>query len=366
VQLRTLEVDRLRNLKAVRLALPAGLTLITGRNGQGKTSLLEAAYLLATGRSFRARKLDELVAWSGGPLRVGAEVVRRTGEVRLGVVVDGPTRHLLVDDRERDLEGFLGRLDLVALPNERMAVVRGGPDERRRYLDRGLLGLEAAHLRRLGEYRRVLQQRNALLRSGAGAPAEMGSWEERLVLAAGRLHRARRSYAVRVASRMGEVGRALYPSGELLTLRYRPSPDTAADAEPGEYERRLEEALHRGRGRDAAFGYTGDGPHRDDLVVELEGVELRRFGSSGQVRLAVVALSLAQLSLLQEEKGEASLFLMDDFDSDLDDTRTSALATYLHDGGFQGLVATSKGDLAGRLPVPLRTVRVDEGTVHAA
>lgn len=366
MQLRTLEVDRLRNLKAVGLELSAGLTMVTGRNGQGKTSLLEAVYLLATGRSFRARKIEEMVAWGGGPVRVTGTVARRTGEIRLGVVLDGPVRRLLVDDRERDLEGFLGWLDLVALPNERMAVLRGGPDERRRYLDRGLLGLDPGYLRRLGEYRRVLQQRNALLRSGGGPRPEMESWEERLVQAAGRLHRSRRAYAVRVAAGMGEVGRALYPSGELLALRYRPSPATSGEDEPGAYERLLAEALHRTRGRDATFGYTGEGPHRDDLLVELDGIDLRRFGSSGQVRLAVVALSLAQLRLLQEDKGESSLFLMDDFDSDLDDTRTSALATYLHDGGFQGLVATSKGDLAERLPVPLRAIRVDEGTVHAA
>lgn len=365
MQLRTLEVDRLRNLKAVGLELSAGLTMVTGRNGQGKTSLLEAVYLLATGRSFRARKVEEMVAWGGGPVRVAGTVARRTGEIRLGVVLDGASRRLLVDDRERDLEGFLGWLDLVALPNERMAVLRGGPDERRRYLDRGLLGLDPGYLRRLGEYRRLLQQRNALLRSG-GPKLEMESWEERLVQAAGRLHRSRRAYAVRVAAGMGEVGRALYPAGELLALRYRPSPAASGEDEPGAYEWRLAEALQRTRGRDAALGYTGEGPHRDDLVVELDGVDLRRFGSSGQVRLAVVALSLAQLRLLQEEKGEASLFLMDDFDSDLDDTRTSALATYLHDGGFQGLVATSKGDLAGRLPVPLRAIRVDDGTVHAA
>jgi len=81
----------------------------------------------------------------------------------------------------------------------------------------------------------------------------MDSWEERLVLAAGRLHRSRRAYAVRVGAGMGEVGRALYPAGELLTLRYRPSPTAAAEAEPAEYERRLAEALHRGRERDASW-----------------------------------------------------------------------------------------------------------------
>jgi DNA replication and repair protein RecF len=366
LQLRVLEADRLRNLQAVHLDLPAGLTLVVGRNGQGKTSLLEAAYLLGTGRSFRSRRLEELVAWRGGPLRVAGEVARRAGSVRLGVVVDGPTRRLLVDDVERGLEGFLGWLDLVALPNERMAILRGGPDERRRFLDRGLLGLDPAYLRLLGEHRKVLQSRNTLLRQGRGARPHLDAWDERLVAAAGRLHRRRREYAVRVASFLGDVGRALYPGGDLLTLLYRPSPPATAEAEGPAFEGLYAERLERGRERDRTFGFTVEGPHRDDLSVELAGVDLRRFGSSGQVRLAVVALSLAQLRLLQEEKGESSLFLMDDFDSDLDETRTSALATYLHDGGFQALVATSKEDLAERLHVPHRRVRVDDGTVRAA
>src|SRR5512137_1427320 len=109
MRLLSLSADRLRNLRAVALGLPPGLGLLVGRNGQGKTSLLEAAYLLATGRSFRTRQIREMVAWSGGPLRVGGRVADGTGESRLAVVIEGADRRLSVDGAEAGLETYLGR-----------------------------------------------------------------------------------------------------------------------------------------------------------------------------------------------------------------------------------------------------------------
>src|SRR5580765_2359826 len=106
--LRTLSADRLRNLKSVDVKLTAGLTLVTGRNGHGKTSLLEAAYLLGTAHSFRTRKLDELVGWQGGPLRISGDVAGLATENRLGLVVDQGVRRLFVDGAERALQVFLG------------------------------------------------------------------------------------------------------------------------------------------------------------------------------------------------------------------------------------------------------------------
>ena len=363
MHLQSLGVDRLRNLKAVELELGGGLTVVTGRNGQGKTALLEAVHLLATGRSFRTQRPEDLVAWAGGPARVTGRVMRRAGTALLGVVVDGGVRLLLVDGREVGLEPFLGWIDLVALPNERMAVLRGGPDERRRFLDRGIVGLDPSYLRSLGEYRRTLAHRNALLKR-AGARAEVEAWERGLVAAAARIHRRRREYALRLSAGTGEAGRALFPGGLDLVVRYQPSPAGAGEREAAEFEQVYAEALDRRRAADAALGFTAEGPHRDDLVVELEGADLRRFGSGGQVRLAVVALKLSKLRLLREEKGESSLFLMDDFDSDLDDTRATALAAYLHEGGFQALVATSKESLPARLGVPARRILVEAGAAR--
>lgn len=364
------EADRLRNLKAVRMEMPAGLTVLAGRNAQGKSSLLEAIYLLSTGRSFRTRRNDDLIAWDGGPLRVAGVVANRVGRTKLTVVMDGNARGLLVDGAEHGLDTFLGRLDTVDLTGERMKVLRGGPDERRRFLDRGIVGLDPSFLHVIGEYRRVLLQRNALLRrprvGGSAGHAELDVWDEHLVNAARELHQRRRQYAVTLSSAMGEAGRVLFTKGEELTLRYAPSPSQAAERDPADFHECLREALAKSRDRDVALGHTFRGPHRDDLVVELDGVDLRRFGSAGQVRASMVALKLGKLSLLQNDRGETPLFLMDDFDTDIDEKRAADLAGYLDEAGFQAVVATSKEAMIDRLGVPFARFKVENGVTEPA
>jgi DNA replication and repair protein RecF len=366
-----IEADRLRNLRAIELELGPGLTVLHGRNGQGKTSLLEAVYMLGTGRSFRTRRLDDTISWEGGPLRVAGEVQRAEWTSRLAVIADGPERRLLVDKVEKDLESYLGRLLLVDLTGPRMEVLKGAPEERRRFLDRGIVALEPAYLRSLGEYRRVLQQRNALLKSGGQRASpellrELGAWDERLITAAERIHRRRREYAGRLQGCLRNVASVLFPDGQELRMRYQPSPAATGKTDPGEFGRVFAEALAQRRGRDLGLGFTTDGPHRDELIAELDGVDLRRFGSAGQLRSAVIAFKLAKLERIHEERGEPPLFLMDDFDSDLDEVRAQALATHLHEGGFQTLVATSKTTLVDTLHAPLARVRVAEGTALPA
>lgn len=365
-----LEADRLRNLKAVRLTLRAGLTVLVGSNGQGKSSVLEAAYLLGTGRSFRTARIDEIISWNGGPLRVAGSVSSRLGTSDIRVIAHAGARSLIVDGREVEMEGLLGRLDVVALTHERMGVLRGGPDERRRFLDRGVIGLEPSFLRVLGRYRRLVLQRNALLRTAAQgrrpAEDELDAWDERLVDAGVEVHRGRREYAVSLAARLGEVSRLLFPDGRGLTLRYRPSPAEAGEADPADFAGLFAGVVARGRRRDLAIGHTCRGPHRDDLTVELDGVDVRQSGSAGQVRGAMVGLKLGKLSLLRERRGEAPVFLMDDFDSDLDEVRMRAVAEHLSDGRIQALVATSKASMAERLEVTMAKVLVEDGVARPA
>jgi DNA replication and repair protein RecF len=364
-----LEADRLRNLKAVSLDVPDGLTVISGKNGQGKSSLLEAVYLLGTGRSFRTRRVEELIAWEGGPLRVAGQLETRAGPTRLTVVLEPGERRLSADGSEVPLERFLGRLRVVDLGNERMRVLRGGPEERRRFLDRGILGLHSGYLLSLGQYRRALQQRNALLRQGARGysdDAQLEVWDERLASAAYELHKARREYAVLLGPELGEVGRLLFADDRELGVRYRPSPESVADRDAGMFIELFLERLAKNRRKDKALGHTFSGPHRDDLAVEIDGVDLRKYGSAGQLRASMIALKLGKLSLLRKDGGEPPLFLMDDFDSDLDDTRASALAGYLHGGGFQALAATSKEGMAEQLGVGYARVRIEDGIAESA
>jgi DNA replication and repair protein RecF len=369
--LTALNADRLRNLKSVDVKLTAGLTLITGRNGHGKTSLLEAVYLLGTAHSFRTRRLDELVGWQGGPLRVSGDVAGGAVENRLALVVDQGVRRLFIDGAERALDVFLGKLDLVALPTESMRILRDGPEGRRKFVDSGVAGLRPSFLSDLGAYRRVLAERNALLRTGGAigrppATHEMDAWEDRLAAAAARIHRRRREYVVGMASRMGPAERWLFPEGEEIRVRYLPSPAATEECDPSDLEACIRKSLAQKRRRDKTLGFTTDGPHRDDLVVTLDGVDLRKFGSAGQVRAAMIALCAGKLGLLRDERREAPLFLMDDFDSDLDEGKTRSLVDFLRDGGFQSLMATSKDGFVDRLGDPFHRIRMEGGMARAA
>jgi len=369
MQLTSIKVDRFRNLKRIDLALPRGLTLVAGGNGQGKTGFLEATYLLGTGRSFRTRSFGDLVAWDGGPMRVVGRVSSRKGEAELTVAAEsGGERQLFVNQVPRGIEEFLGRFDVVDLSAGRMGVLRGAPEERRRFIDRGIVGLDPAYLRVIGEFRRVLQQRNALLRRGSrgGGPSELDAWDDRWVVAARELHLRRREYAERLGEEIGSIAPGLLGDGQSLRLRLRPSPPELEEAAADQLTGVLADRLARCRGRDLELRHTSEGPHRDELLVELDGVDLRRFGSAGQVRSAMIVLKLGKLSLLRAERGEAPVFLMDDFDTDLDEARMVALIDHLNDAGLQSVVATSKETWAARTVGAELKLRMIEGEAQIA
>ncbi|HEX4825963.1 MAG TPA: DNA replication and repair protein RecF [Candidatus Polarisedimenticolaceae bacterium] len=363
--LKRLHAEKIRNLKAVAVDLPAGLALIAGRNGQGKTSLLEAAYLLGTTRSFRTGRTDEIVAREGGPGRIAGEVAGLSGSSKLTVVLDSGIRRLFVDDVERPIDAYLGRLDLVALPSDSARVLRDGPDGRRRFIDSGIAGLRPGFLADLGDYRRALAERNALLRRGGGA-AHLDAWDEQLTEAASRLHRQRRAYVLELGCRLGEAERALLAPEEEIVLRYRPSPSASAERDPAEFAGTFREALARSRGRDLALGFTSEGPHKDDLETVFAGADIRRFGSAGQLRATMIALCAGKLSLLKERHQESPLFLMDDFDSDLDEIRVRSLIDFLSAGGFQALLASSKVGSLERPGFSFPTIRMEGGLARAA
>jgi DNA replication and repair protein RecF len=180
------------------------------------------------------------------------------------------------------------------------------------------------------------------------------------------LHKERRLYCEALDAHLGEIGRRIFPGEQKLAVRYRPSPAPTAEQPLDRFVELFAAGIADARSRDLALGHTSVGPHRDDLVVELDGIDLRKYGSAGQVRASMVGLKLSKLSLLREAHGEPPLFLMDDFDTDLDEIRAAAVADFLRQGGFQALVATSKETLVGRLGVAAELLRMSEGVARAA
>lgn len=316
--LRRVATRNFRNLADSEIELHPNANILVGDNGQGKTNLLEAIYFLATTKSFRTTRLAHLPRLGSTTTYVAGEVEDAAGIVRAisaGVSLGAERkRELLVNRQKTTLHDYLGFLPVFAYSAARLAIVRGGPDERRRFLDRGIASIRGGYLRDLTRFARALKQRNALLQQGgAVARRDLDAWDAELVDAALPVAKARAAYSDDLAR---ETSRILAEHGYHVTglrIDYQPSGfDGGLEAEVGLASLR---ALRR---RELSVGFTLVGPHRDGLDFTVDGAPAAEILSSGEVKMTVLFLKLAKIELYRERSGESPLFLLDDVDAELD------------------------------------------------
>lgn len=343
--LESLEAHQFRNLSG-EVFWGEGLNIISGENGQGKTSWLEAIYLLATSKSFRTQKPQEATRF-GESLTVVRGRVARSREIHrdLQVTVQGNSKSLSLNGKRETVANYLSQLHVVAFTADELDVIRGGPEARRRFLDRGVVALHHSYVQTIADYQRVIKQKNRLLQDVSESEVSMDSireliepWNEQIILLGSEIHRARSDYVERLKQSLQQ---RLFEREE-VTIRYVSALEGKGDLT--DYEALLRERLHLRLQAEIASGYTLIGPHRDDLEIMFDGREIRTYGSSGQQRSALILLDLAAISVYYSWHNEYPLFLMDDVDAELDKGRIGRLLEYL-EGRTQTFVTTSKGDL---------------------
>jgi DNA replication and repair protein RecF len=346
MEITSVTVDGFRNLTGTLSAAP-GLNVLWGGNGQGKTNWLEAIYLLATTKSFRTHQPQELMAFGAAAAHLRLEVQRRTGSpVTLDMHLEAGRKVMLVNGKRAALRDYLGQLVVFAYGREALDVVCGEPEQRRRFLDRGILSLKPAYVQTLLDYARVLKQKNALLRVVAERPEHrdwldsLDAWNAQLVELGTELHVERARYAERLDA---HLERQLF-GAERVAIRYVSSlePDLPPTAEA--FRAAMTERLARRRAAELAVGHALVGPHRDDLAILMDGREVARFGSAGQQRSTLLVLTLGQLALYRAHCAEPPVFLLDDLDAELDPRRITTLLAYLEDKA-QTFVTTTKPGL---------------------
>src|SRR4051794_19290477 len=327
-----------RSYEAADVRLGPGLTVVSGRNGAGKTNLLEALYFACTGRSCRTANERECVRFGAPLTRLELTCEDALGRHEIGVGFQpGDAKHLRVDgapvERLTDVEAR--PLVSVFLP-DRLELVLGAPALRRAHLDQVVAALWPARAATRRAYAAALAQRNALLagiRAGRASRASMPAWDAELARHGIALMADRAATVERLAPRFAEHAAGLGLEGE-VELAYRPRAK-AADAAglAAELAERMDADVER--------GFTGHGPHRDDLAFRREGRELRTYGSRGQQRLGLLALLLAEREELAAQRGAAAPLLLDDVMSELDATRRERLTTLLRRGG-QAVITTTE------------------------
>ncbi len=312
MRLTALDVRDVRLVRTAAMEPGPGVNLLLGPNATGKTSLLEAIHILATGRSFAASRTARVVRVGGGPLRVVGRVQRGVdGAIhRLGIErgSSGPAR-MRVDGRSAERVAELARLlPVIAIHPQSHELIMGGPGERRRLLDLGLFHVEHRFHDLWQRYRRALSQRNVLLRKRV-PESELGPWEIELARTGESLDELRRRYVGSLAESVSTLAPALFGDAVALELEYR----RGWSEDEG-----LADALGRLRNRDIEQRVTGVGPHRADLVVRIDGRDVRQRISRGQQKLLVYLLRLAQARQLAAVGDGSCVLLLDDLPAELD------------------------------------------------
>jgi DNA replication and repair protein RecF len=361
--LESLDVHSFRNLSG-KVVWGAGLNIIYGDNGQGKTNWLEAIYLLATTKSFRTQRLQETIKFEED-LAVVRGRVAQSAEVHreMQVNIRGTTKSISVNGKREPVTRYLGQLHAIAFTADELNIVRGMPEARRKFLDRGVIALHPSYVQTLADYNHVIKQKNRLLQDAS--ESEMGferaaellaPWNEQLISLSGAIHRARTDYV----QRLNEVLERRFFGNEDISIRYVSSLEGKGNLD--DYEPLITERLQFRLQAEIAAGYSLIGPHRDDLEILFDGRNMRAFGSSGQQRSALIILDLANVSVYHSWHNEYPLFLIDDVDAELDRKRINYLLEYL-EGRTQTFITTSKESLAEQFVAHANTYHVSKGTI---
>ena len=349
-----------RSYAAAEVELGAGVTVVSGRNGAGKTNLLEGIYFACTGRSCRTGSDRECVRFGASltRLELRCDDAGRQHEISVGFQPGEPKR-LRVDGAavERLTDVATRPLVSVFLP-DRLELVTGAPALRRAHLDQVVAALRPARAATRRAYSAALAQRNALvtaIRAGRAGRASVHAWDAELARHGIALMADRAAVVEELRPRFAEHAAGLGLSGAPEVLYRARSRAATADELAAELAERLEADLER--------GFTGHGPHRDELALRRDGRELRAYGSRGQQRLGLLALLLAEREALAESRGAPPLLLLDDVMSELDAGRRLRLVELLRAGGQSVITTTDLAHVPGADDPAVRRLAIAEGAV---
>lgn len=327
--LHTLKLNHFRSYQNREFEFQDGVNLITGPNGSGKTNILEAIYLLGTTRSFRGLP-QQIVHRESDWFRVYSEL--KSGD-EAAISWKNKQKHIWYNQQEIKPQNFIGNIPLVLFEPGSLQLVYGSPAQRRRLLDRILSFTDRNYLLALMQLRRILKQRNSLLRHSRLKKDQVFGWDVLLAEQAGYIRSRREEVVDYLNARVSDIYKDITKSGEEITLAYRSK--TASQSYTDTLLRQLEETVET----DHRYGNTSVGPHRDDVSISYNGQPLVEMGSRGEIRSSVIAMVLGELEYLRQHAGSSPVLLLDDVYSELDTTRQAALLENI--SGIQTIITAT-------------------------
>lgn len=329
MQINTLTLTNFRNYTNQSLNLSPNLNVIIGKNAQGKTNLLESVFLCAIGKSPRTTKDKDLIKWDSTYAKISLEIAKKIGKNSIDLYLFTNQNKAIKIDKIgiKKIGQLLGTFNAIYFSPDELKLIKDSPDERRRFMDIDLSQFDRNYFYSLNHYNQVLQQRNKLLKSGDEKTLKdtLPIWDEQLAGYGASIIMSRLKLIENLKVHAKQIHKYLTSDTEELELSYV---GYIAETE-NQLKEILTKKLHDSYDKDIHLGYTTVGPHRDDIKISSNGIDLRSFGSQGQQRTASLTLKLAELETFYTLLGEYPVLLLDDVLSELDESRQTKLLKYI-------------------------------------
>lgn len=324
--LKSIELKNFRNYEDLDLKFDSGTNILFGDNAQGKTNILEAAYVSGTTKSHKGSRDKDMIRFGEDESHIRTIVEKQGKEYQLDIhLKKNRSKGIAINKVPiKKASELFGILNMVFFSPEDLNIIKNGPSERRRFLDAEICQLDKIYLSDLTRYNKILMQRNRLLKDMQHQPQLMETlpvWDMQLVEYGKRLIRRRRQFVEELSELVTGIHRNISGKREELVLRYEPNIDAEF----------LEDELNRVREKDRKYAQTSVGPHRDDISFFIRGVDIRKFGSQGQQRTSALSLKLSEIELVRQTIHDTPVLLLDDVLSELDSNRQNYLLNSIHD-----------------------------------
>ncbi len=343
-----LYLKNFRNYDELDITFDDKVNVIIGENAQGKTNLMEAIYCLAFTKSHRTSKEKELIQWNEDYAKIEGRITKRNQSIPLEIVISSKGKKAKLNHLEQKrLSDYIGALNLVMFAPEDLTLVKGPPQTRRRFIDMELGQIQATYIYHLAQYQKILKQRNSLLkqlqRRESSQVTMLEVLTDQLIQHAAIILHKRFIFLKLLRRWAASIHYQISHELEELEIRYDASIPVMEEDSQEQMEASYAQKFQDIQAKEIERGTTLAGPHRDDLIFYVNGMNVQTYGSQGQQRTTALSLKLAEIELIHNEIGEYPILLLDDVLSELDDFRQSHLLNTIQ-GKVQTFVSTTNVD----------------------
>lgn len=367
MHINSLKLRNFRNYADLRIDFGKGYNIIYGNNAQGKTNIIEAVFLCATGRSHRTSKDMEMVRSGENGYYVKLDMIKEDMESSIEMLFERSEKKKIKINEipVKKIGNLMGHLNAVIFSPEDLFIVKEGPSERRRFLDMTISQLKPSYFYDLQQYSKILLQRNMLLKEISDRKDlydTLEIWNNHLIKTGSRIIKARNEFIGKMAVCANIRHKQLTNDAEELELKYVPSFSINDFREIGAIEEEYKNAVSAALKKEIFKCTTLYGPHRDDYDIILNGMSTKLYGSQGQQRTAVLSIKLSEIDIMKEETGDYPVLLLDDVLSELDNNRQEYLFENI--GGLQTFITCNDRAFFRRTDLNARFINVINGNIN--